>query len=539
MNLALAGFLVAGAVGWWLWPQAVGRALKLAPDALVYGALGVMALGSVLAGRGFTLWYARATTPKEFWDTPEFRTINLHMSLGWCALFWVSAALASAPALWGIKGGWALAARLAPLGLLLIVGKRLLGRYPQWYISRRRKAMNRYEEQQVQGDKQKQAESPGVADVVAINGSPHGAAGNTGIMLGMLGEALAEHGLSMEVITLADKKINYCVGCALCLDKGACWQRDEHAGIVRRLLKAKAVVLGSPVYVLHVTAQMKTFLDRCLGLGHRPQPHWRPGAVVSVSAGCGETQVADYLEGILRIFGAWGVGRLTAVAPVPGQLLGKEAVEHAARRLGRDLASAVKEGWRAPATDRDLAYHSFMSRLISSNKELMRADYAHWQKLGILEDVEAYVGQRFSPPAYDEPTRRAWLKQLMGASSKTESPSASPQSPTPSAQSCKELIRSMAQAYAPPTGEQLNATIQFVISGQESFRAWLELSPAGCRFAEGTAPTPTLTIHAPADVWKAIATGQMDGASAFMSGKFRAEGDMGLLMRLNELFPRR
>jgi len=45
-----------------------------------------------------------------------------------------------------------------------------------------------------------------------------------------------------------------------------------------------------------------------------------------------------------------------------------------------------------------------------------------------------------------------------------------------------------------------------------------------------------VTIKSPAEVWLAVSKGEMDGQGAFMSGKFKVEGDLSLLMRLKSLF---
>ena len=251
--------------------------------------------------------------------------------------------------------------------------------------------------------------------IVAVNGSPHAGFGNTSQMLAMLREPLAAQGFELEEIFLSSLQIDYCVGCAICLEKGACWIRDDHKGLTRKLLEADAVILASPVYFRQVTAQFKTFLDRCLGLGHRPRAAWKPGLAVSVSAGWGETEVARYLALTLRVFGAFAVGQLTAIAVGPGHFLGKELVAARAAELARDLVRAVKEHRRFPATDLDLDYWRFMGGLVRQNRDFMSADYEHWQQLGILDSFEAYVGQSWETPVPDPALREAWLKGLMQA----------------------------------------------------------------------------------------------------------------------------
>ena len=43
-------------------------------------------------------------------------------------------------------------------------------------------------------------------------------------------------------------------------------------------------------------------------------------------------------------------------------------------------------------------------------------------------------------------------------------------------------------------------------------------------------------VRSDSEIWMAISNGKMDGQQAFMQGKYRAEGDFSLLMKLNDLF---
>jgi hypothetical protein len=51
--------------------------------------LTLIVLGSVVIGRPFTESYARETTPKELWGTPQFRSVNRSISLVWGLAFLV------------------------------------------------------------------------------------------------------------------------------------------------------------------------------------------------------------------------------------------------------------------------------------------------------------------------------------------------------------------------------------------------------------------------------------------------------------------
>ncbi len=377
--------------------------------------------------------------------------------------------------------------------------------------------------------------------VVAINGSPHEGIGNTSQLIGMLSEDLDQRGTLVEEVLLNRHYVKYCTGCAMCLEKGVCWIKDDHKGLTGKLLAADAVILASPVYFFHVTAQMKTFLDRSVGLGHRPQATWKPGIAVSVSAGYGETSVARYLADVLRVYGAYPVGELTAIATGPGEFLGKEAVRMRAGDLARDLTNAMERGVRYPATERDLTYWNFIGHLIRSERDFMKADFAHWEQHGLFQSFEKYVGQERAAGIGTPETYRAWLNDVMQRSAgereaRPEGSDRSGQRDSPRVATMRELLEMMPQAFNSHAAGDLSATYQFNVTGSEDFTAHLIIENGTCKFVEGPASDPGVTIITPPEVWLAVSRGEMDGQSAFLSGKYRAEGDLGLLMKLKSLF---
>jgi len=387
--------------------------------------------------------------------------------------------------------------------------------------------------------------------VVAVNGSPHAAVGNTSMLIGMLQEPLAAEGIALETIHLCERDIEFCIGCAHCLEQGKCWIPDEHAGVLDRLLAADGIVLASPVYFYQVTAQMKAFIDRSLALSHKPRGSWKPGIAVSVSAGMGETQVAEYLAAMLRSYGAFPVGRLTALGTSIGEFVGREAVEARAADLARDLARAIREKRRYPATEWDLRYYQFMGSLVRENRDtIMKDDFVHWENLGLYEGFEAYIRQRRETVRHDPELRKAWLKETIARYKAEKSggkapvrnraqaagrPATAGAVPSPGI-SCRELLRSMPAGFDPEAAGGLEAVYQFEIGGTEEFTAHLRIGGGKCTFHEGPAERPGVVIRSPADVWLAISRGEIDGSQAFMTGKYKVEGDLSLLMRLGSLF---
>jgi multimeric flavodoxin WrbA/putative sterol carrier protein len=379
--------------------------------------------------------------------------------------------------------------------------------------------------------------------IAAVNGSPHAGAGNTALMLAMIGDALNRLGLRLDVIHLTDHVIEYCVGCGFCMEQGKCWVPDDHAAILDQLLAADAVILASPVYFFHVTGQMKTFLDRSLALGHKPRSTWKPGLAVSVSAGSGETHTADYLAGMLRVYGAFPVGCLTALATVPGGFVGKDAVAARAADLASDLARAISEKRRYPATEMDLRYYHFMSGLVRENRDdVMKNDFDHWEKLGLNQAFEAYIQQKREVTAPHDPSvRNAWVKELRAEYAKKRSNRGTPKlKPAPDgpsrAKTCRELLQIMPSVLDQSAAKGLNAVYEFQVSGEEAFSAHLKIEDGACTYGEGPAESPGVVIKTPASVWLAISRGELDGQTAFMNGNFAVEGDLTLLFKMKKLF---
>jgi len=106
-----------------------------------------------------------------------------------------------------------------------------------------------------------------------------------------------------------------------------------------------------------------------------------------------------------------------------------------------------------------------------------------------------------------------------------------------------QAIEGMTIRLNPDEAKDLNATIQFKISPSTSLETGgdysLTIANGKCEFSTGTTPDPTLTISTPADVWLKIARKEMNGAFALMTGKYKARGQMSLLLKMDSLFSRK
>jgi hypothetical protein len=106
-------------------------------------------------------------------------------------------------------------------------------------------------------------------------------------------------------------------------------------------------------------------------------------------------------------------------------------------------------------------------------------------------------------------------------------------------QALEPLLMGMPLVFDRKAAGDTQATIQFCVSGAEAGNYHLRIAQGRCESFEGTASAPDLTVYTPDTVWLRIVRGELDGAQALQEGLYRMEGDLSLLMKMGEWFPRR
>lgn len=100
--------------------------------------------------------------------------------------------------------------------------------------------------------------------VVAFNGSPR-KDGNTSILIRHILAELEKEGIETETIQLGGKKIHGCTACGKCFenrDRRCVFDDDMANACIEKMSSADGIILGSPVYFLDVTPEMKALIDR-------------------------------------------------------------------------------------------------------------------------------------------------------------------------------------------------------------------------------------------------------------------------------------
>ena len=359
-----------------------------------------------------------------------------------------------------------------------------------------------------------------VQEVLIFQGSPRGKGGRTADCLGWFLEGVESAGGRSETVYLHRHKINHCLGCYSCWIKtpGRCVHQDDMAGLLDKMKAARTMVLAQPVYVYSVPGLTKDFLDRSLPMvqpfmetdpqGRTNHPQRWPGrrryVILSV---CGFPEPANFWP-MRDMFRHTFRGSETAIVGElfrpnaemlsRGELLGPvySRVKEAFTRAGREL---VEQGFVSTATEEEV--QTPLLKDVETFRDLANA----WWRTGI-DYHQAKNRGRDLPQLDDYAMAQPGL-----------------------------VLTGMAAFMDPAAAGDLEAVIQFELEEPRAdFHLVIKEGKARC--LEGRAQEPTLTVAAPWPVWMAVTKGQIQGQEAFAGGQAKASGELGLLMRFDELF---
>jgi putative sterol carrier protein len=101
-----------------------------------------------------------------------------------------------------------------------------------------------------------------------------------------------------------------------------------------------------------------------------------------------------------------------------------------------------------------------------------------------------------------------------------------------------QVFEQMPEHFVPEKAGDTNATIAFDLSGEHGGKWYVKIADGKAEAGKGEVENPKLTLSADSSDYVKIALGQLDPTAAFMSGKLKIKGDMGLAMKFSSMFRR-
>ncbi len=347
--------------------------------------------------------------------------------------------------------------------------------------------------------------------VLAIHGSPRPKASNTGILLREFLKGVQSQGAETETVYLKDKNIHSCAGCYTCWTKtpGVCAFKDDMPELLEKVRACDILVYATPLYNYNMSSLLKAFTERLLPLAdphfvkrgetHAHPPRYQVNRKMVLISTCGFPEISHF-DGLRQVFRQMEhsgqvpfVGELLMPA---GELLKQEGLRErfqvvlqAAYQAGVEV---VRDGKVSKRTEAQI------------HKPLMPAEQ-------MAEMANLWWDSHLEGFAQGKPQEGKMEDMRL-------------------------LLKGMAATFNAQAAGNLKATIQFEVSGRQNGNWFLSIKDGKCAMSEGMAASPILTIRTPSEIWLAIANNETDGQQAFMEGKYVAQGDMGLLMRMRSLF---
>jgi putative sterol carrier protein len=102
--------------------------------------------------------------------------------------------------------------------------------------------------------------------------------------------------------------------------------------------------------------------------------------------------------------------------------------------------------------------------------------------------------------------------------------------------SVQEIFENLDEGFQPDKAEGVDAIFQFDLTGDNGAKYWVKVQDKQAEVNEGEHDAPTMVLTSSADDYIAIVNGELAPMTAFMQGRVRVKGDMGLAMKLQAMF---
>ena len=154
-------------------------------------------------------------------------------------------------------------------------------------------------------------------------------------------------GIETEFVQLSHQSIHGCVSCYQCLEKRneRCAVTDDAANeYIEKIMRAQGVLLGSPVYFLDVTPEMKALIDR-VGFVSRSNGGMfrnKVGGLVAAARRAGAVHTLDTMGHFFLSMDMVIVGRAIAMGRDMGDVENDKEGMGLAELLGKRMAWLLK-----------------------------------------------------------------------------------------------------------------------------------------------------------------------------------------------------
>jgi putative sterol carrier protein len=100
----------------------------------------------------------------------------------------------------------------------------------------------------------------------------------------------------------------------------------------------------------------------------------------------------------------------------------------------------------------------------------------------------------------------------------------------------KDIFKEMPNRFNADAAKGMDAVIQFNLTGDDAGQYHAIIKDGKLEVKEGTHASPKMTMTMAGKDYVDLTLGKLNGQMAFMQGKLKIAGDMGLAMKMQTLF---
>jgi len=98
------------------------------------------------------------------------------------------------------------------------------------------------------------------------------------------------------------------------------------------------------------------------------------------------------------------------------------------------------------------------------------------------------------------------------------------------------MTETILTAFQPDKAKGVDTVVQFKFTGAQASDWYVVIKDQKCESAEGLHPDPKMTMTVDSEDYIKISTGELDATMAFMKGKVKVSGDMGVALGMGKYF---
>lgn len=187
-------------------------------------------------------------------------------------------------------------------------------------------------------------------------------------------------------IDLQKENLPYCKGCLNCVYKGIeyCPHSEQTLSFKEKILEADTIIIAAPVYILHMSGQLKTFIDHypSMFLIHRPEKKMYNKQLIVIATAAGPV-FKQTLKEIKECFTFFGISRIyklgVAVQAENYKKIKPKKMQEIDTKIDR-IIKKVKRNEKSKKVSIKIRAWFYISRIMQNKVRTSDADYDYWDK---------------------------------------------------------------------------------------------------------------------------------------------------------------